>query len=55
MSENCVFCDKAKLGDRLISENDGWYVAATLGQITDGGYVLIIPKEHISCSRPAKC
>lgn len=49
MSNECVFCDKAKLGERLISENSGWYVAATLGQITDGGYVLVIPKEHISC------
>lgn len=49
MSNDCVFCDKAKLGERLISENAGWYVVATLGQITDGGYVLVIPKEHISC------
>lgn len=49
MSNDCVFCDKTKLGERLISENKDWYVVATLGQITDGGYLLVIPKEHISC------
>lgn len=48
MDNNCVFCDRTKVSDRLISENGDWYVAATLGQIV-GGYVLVIPKEHISC------
>lgn len=48
MDNNCVFCDKTKVGDRLIAENSDWYVAATLGQII-GGYALVIPKAHISC------
>jgi len=48
MDNNCVFCDRTKLGERLIAENNGWYVAATLGQII-GGYALVIPKAHISC------
>ncbi len=48
MDNNCVFCDRTKLGERLITENSGWYVAATLGQII-GGYALVIPKAHISC------
>lgn len=48
MNNNCVFCDRTKLVRRLITENNDWYVIATLGQII-GGYTLIIPKEHISC------
>lgn len=47
--KDCTFCDKAKLGERLIYETSDWYLAATLGQITDGGYVLVIPKDHIPC------
>lgn len=46
---NCVFCDHSKVRERLITENRDWYVVATLGQITDGGYVLVIPKKHIPC------
>lgn len=49
MDSACVFCDRKNLEERLIFENDDFYVAATLGQITDGGYVLVIPKEHVSC------
>ena len=49
MNNACVFCDRANLEERLIYENEDFYVAATLGQITDGGYVLIIPKKHIQC------
>lgn len=46
--ENCVFCDKKNFGDLFIGESNGWHLAATLGQIV-GGYVLLIPKEHVSC------
>lgn len=45
----CVFCDRGNLADRLIYENDYFYVVATLGQITDGGYLLMIPKMHVPC------
>jgi diadenosine tetraphosphate (Ap4A) HIT family hydrolase len=48
MNNNCVFCDRTKFVDRIITENSDWYVIATLGQIV-GGYVLIIPKDHVSC------
>ncbi len=48
MDNNCVFCDRTKLKKHLIYENNEYYVTATLGQII-GGYVLIIPKAHISC------
>jgi len=33
----------------LIAEVDDFYIVASLGQITDGGYTLLIPKEHIPC------
>ncbi|MEX2090736.1 MAG: HIT domain-containing protein [Candidatus Paceibacterota bacterium] len=31
-----------------MTENEDFYLIATLGQII-GGYVLVIPKEHVSC------
>lgn len=47
---NCGFCDRTKFEERLIAENNFCYIVATLGQITEGGYVLLIPKEHILCA-----
>ncbi len=49
MADNCVFCDRSKFEERIIFENGDFYLIATLGQISDGGYVLIIPKRHVSC------
>lgn len=48
MENGCVFCDRNKFAESIITENDDWYVIATLGQII-GGYVLIIPKKHVPC------
>jgi len=48
MANSCVLCDRTKTNNRLITENNDWYVIATLGQII-GGYALVIPKAHISC------
>ena len=44
MDSNCVFCDRTKFEECIIAENKDWYLIATLGQITDGGYVLIFNK-----------
>lgn len=49
MDSDCVFCDRTKFEEQIIAENKDWYVVATLGQITDGGYVLVIPKQHVLC------
>lgn len=49
MESNCPFCDRRQFEGRLVAETKRFYLIATLGQITDGGYVLIFPKEHISC------
>ncbi|MDP1719325.1 MAG: HIT family protein [bacterium] len=48
MDNDCIFCDRVKLAERLIAEIDNWYVVATLGQIISG-YTLVIPKGHFSC------
>ena len=49
MEKNCVFCDPANFKENLIAETRDFYITATLGQITEGGYVLIIPIKHIPC------
>ena len=46
---NCEFCDREQIKDRIIYENKNFYVIASLGQISDGGHTLIIPKQHVPC------
>ena len=46
---DCPFCDVKQFEKQLIAEVNGFYIIATLGQVTDGGYILLIPKDHISC------
>ncbi|KKW24218.1 MAG: hypothetical protein UY70_C0015G0007 [Candidatus Kaiserbacteria bacterium GW2011_GWB1_52_6] len=45
----CVFCDRSQFEDHLIAKVDGFHIIATLGQITDGGYVLVAPEKHMPC------
>lgn len=45
----CVFCDRAQFEEQLIAESKNFYTIATLGQITDGGYTLLVPKRHVLC------
>ncbi|MBI2635049.1 MAG: HIT family protein [Parcubacteria group bacterium] len=54
MNSNCVFCDRTKIEERIIAETEDWYLIATIGQITEGGYVLIIPKRHVPCAGAMK-
>ncbi len=49
MENNCVFCDWTKFEERLVGEKGNFWIVATLGQISNGGYLLLIPKRHISC------
>lgn len=49
MEKECVFCDRKNFSENLIGEDKNFHVFATLGQITDGGYVLIAPKRHVRC------
>jgi diadenosine tetraphosphate (Ap4A) HIT family hydrolase len=46
---DCVFCDPEKTKPRTIASLDGVNIVATLGQITEGGYVLLIPTDHVPC------
>lgn len=48
MDKPCVFCDPKSIRG-LIAEDDHFYVVATPGQITDGCYVILIPKRHSRC------
>src|SRR3989344_5799665 len=45
----CVFCDRGNFEERLVHEDENFWTIATLGQITDGGYLLLVPKRHVSC------
>ena len=47
--KNCAFCDRKVFEERIITETDEFFVIATLGQITDGGHLLIFPKRHARC------
>ncbi len=46
---NCIFCDWTKFEEQLVGETADFWIIATLGQITDGGYLLLVPKKHIKC------
>ncbi len=47
--ENCVFCDFSKIQANTLASIRGLNITATLGQITDGGYLLIMPMNHVAC------
>lgn len=46
---SCVFCDFSRFESRTIATIEGFHVVISLGQITNGGYLLIIPQKHTSC------
>ncbi len=46
---DCVFCDFSKIKERTIATIEGFNIVATFGQITNGGYLLLIPSRHIPC------
>lgn len=50
MDKPCPFCDRNQLGtERLIGSLGSLDIFATLGQISDGGYLLLIPRQHVPC------
>jgi len=46
---NCVFCNYEDKKERVIYESQNFYVIPTIGQISDGGHLLIIPRQHYVC------
>ena len=49
MQKKCVWCNRRLFEKRIIHETKEFYLIAALGQITDGGHVLVVPKRHILC------
>lgn len=49
MEHECVFCNRNNFSENLIAECGGSSITASLGQITNGGYLLIIPNRHVAC------
>lgn len=49
MAHSCAFCDRKNFEERIIKETDHFFVIASLGQISDGGHLLVIPKRHMMC------
>ncbi|MDP3698278.1 MAG: hypothetical protein Q8R47_01690 [Nanoarchaeota archaeon] len=45
----CVFCDKEKSAERTFYESENFFAMPTIGQISDGGHSLVIPKYHAAC------
>lgn len=45
----CVFCDFTKIEERTIATINGFHITISLGQITNGGYLLLIPTKHTLC------
>ena len=44
-----MFCDKSQFEERLCGETKDFWIIATLGQISNGGYLLLVPKRHVEC------
>lgn len=49
MKKKCAFCDKSQFKERLVGEFPDFWVIVTFGQITNGGYLLLVPKRHVTC------
>lgn len=49
MNDDCVFCYRKKLEQRVVGESEDFLIVAAFGQISNGGYLLLFPKHHIPC------
>lgn len=49
MEDDCIFCDRDKLIDRLVGEDEHFLIVATFGQISEGGHLILISKQHVTC------
>jgi len=48
-SKKCTFCDHSLHQQRIVAQTERFYAIPTVGQISDGGHMLIIPKRHYNC------
>src|SRR3989338_44916 len=49
MEKLCTFCDKSPFLERIVTETAHHFVMPGVGQISEGGHVLLIPNQHVSC------
>ncbi len=49
MEKSCPFCNRSQFEERLVGSIGSLNVIATLGQISEGGYLLLVSKEHTPC------
>ena len=49
METRCPFCTPSEYEERLVGSIGSFNVIATLGQITDGGHLLLVPRSHPIC------
>lgn len=47
--KGCTFCDFSKIAENTLASIRGFNIVASRGQITNGGYLLLIPTAHIAC------
>lgn len=45
----CVFCDKEKRAEKTFYESANFFAMPTIGQISNGGHSLLVPKYHAPC------
>lgn len=49
VEKSCPFCTSSQYAERLVGSIGSFNVIATFGQISEGGYLLLVSKEHIPC------
>jgi len=49
MEPKCTFCDYDSKKPRIVAETPNFYALPTVGQISDGGHMLIVTRKHHPC------
>jgi diadenosine tetraphosphate (Ap4A) HIT family hydrolase len=49
MEPKCTFCDYERMKPRIVAETPNFYALPTVGQISDGGHMLVITRKHYVC------
>lgn len=48
-AKSCVFCERSFPGDRIVEQTANHYAIPAVGQITEGGHILVLPNAHYPC------
>ena len=49
MADQCPFCNFDSVKSSAVLESKDFYAIPTIGQISDGGHMLVIPRNHYAC------